>query len=89
MRAEHIVGAVVRALNEEILVLGGQLRPEGIGVATAAFCAEMVYDLYLIREKFESFDDTCFEDPFRVRLIRLVCQAFAAPFEDAHGRPIG
>ena len=49
----------------------------------------MVYDLYLIREKFASFDDTRFEDPFRVRLVRLVCQAFAAPFEDAHGRRIG
>jgi hypothetical protein len=89
MRAEYIVGAVVRALIEEILVLGGQLRPEGLGVATTAFYAEMVYDLYLIREKFASFDDTRLEDPFRVRLIRLVCQAFAAPLEDAHGRRIG
>ena len=49
----------------------------------------MVYDLYLIREKLASCDDTRFEDPFRVRLIRLICQAFAAPFEDANGRRIG
>jgi hypothetical protein len=62
---------VVRALIEEILVLG-QLRPEGKGVATVAFYAEMVYDLYLTREKFASFDDSRLEDPFRVRLIRLV-----------------
>ena len=88
MRAEHIVGAVVRALIEEILVLGGQLARRNRGRDSGFLRRDGLRSLSH-KGKFASFDDTRFEDPFRVRLIRLVRQAFAAPFEDAHGRRIG